>query len=461
MTLSDMLSRVWHLLHEDPPDSGTPYMQLADLQNRTWHLLREDGPDTGYPIPTTGDFPQSVVTRDLNIAQAEFISESGVTYIGSPIMAAQTDVPVIPPQYNMALVYRVLGDYWLRKQDEAQAKSYMERYASFLARASTGQGNFTATTITRDLNIALAQFLSETGFSPDLTDRMDTFPVLPVLDHPVPLGLVSLHQIDYTPAGQQLYTINGLSMSEWNRDIGGVLPPIFGYPLTYREPYAGYVRLYPQPGQGNAVGNGAGTIILSGAPTIGDLTHIVVTNGSQTVTTANYATTATDTTTTIAVQLMTKLNQSSAVTGVGAFLSPSSTISNQVNITSLVAPGTSITYEVVTTSTTMSATPYAPANLLPNGDAITFYYSTTGVILVNLGDVPNIPPAFHMNLVYRVLGDYWLRKKDPEQAKEYMARYEIGVAKAKAYTFDSKRSTQPTIAGEDSDGYSDFVAGGF
>jgi len=348
-------------------------MSLYDMQCRLLMLLREDGPDTGYAMPFTGDFTASVITRDLNIA--------------------------------------------------------------------------------------MAQFLSETGFAPDLCDRMDTFPVFPVMDYPVPLGLVGLYQIDYTPAGQMTYTLNGLSMSEWTRDIGGVQPPVFGQPLTYREPFAGYVRLYPQPGQGNALGPGIGIITLGGAPSIGDQTYIVASNGTQTVTTATYTTTATDTTTTIAVQLMTKLNQSSAVQGVGSFLQPSSTISNHLNLTAITPPGTSITYEVVTNSATMTATPSTPTNLFPNGDTITFYYSSLGVLLVNNGDVPNIPPPFCMVLVYRVLADYWARKQDFQQSDMYMKRYENGVAKAKAYTFDSKRSTQPTVAGEDTAGYSDYPVG--
>jgi hypothetical protein len=320
-------------------------------------------------------------------------------------------------------------------------------------------GDFSTSTLATMLNIAMAQFLSETGFAPDLTDRMDTFPVFSVLDYPVPLGLVALHQIDYTPAGQSLYTVNGLSMSEWNRDIGGVLPPVFGQPLTYREPYAGYVRLYPQPGPGNAVGPGIGIITLGGSPSIDDDTYIVVTNGAQTVTTATYETTATDTTSTIAVQLMTLLNQSAAVTGVGAFLQPSSTLSNTLNLTAITPPGTSITYKVVTNSTTMTASPSTPTNFAPNGDVITFYYSTTGVLLINPGDVPNVPPAFCQGIVDKVLSYIWLRKQDFAQADQYAKRSALAVTKAKAYTFDSKRSTQPTVAGEDTAGYADFPAG--
>ena len=61
-----------------------------------------------------------------------------------------------------------------------------------------------------------------------------------------------------------------------------------------------------------------------------------------------------------------------------------------------------------------------------------------------------------MALVYRVLGDVWMRKQDFKQADAYMKRFEMAVAKGKAYTFDSNRATQPTLAGADTAGYSDF-----
>src|SRR5271155_3435872 len=59
-----------------PPGAAPGSMSLTDMQNRTWHLLREDGPDTGYPAPVTGDFTITVVTRDLNIALAQWISQT-------------------------------------------------------------------------------------------------------------------------------------------------------------------------------------------------------------------------------------------------------------------------------------------------------------------------------------------------------------------------------------------------
>lgn len=225
-------------------------MSLTDMQNRTWHLLREDGPDTGFAAQTTGDFVKSVVTRDLNIA--------------------------------------------------------------------------------------LGQFISETGIAPALSDRIDTFPVLPVLDHPLPPALVALARVEYTPAGSYTYKLEVLPMEEFDSVTGGILPPTMGQPRYCRVPFAGYIRLQPQPSQGNAV-----------------------------------------------------------------------------------------------------------------GDTITFYYTSLGTVLVNGGDSPGIPPQFHMAPVYRVLSDYWERKADPGQSDRYMKKYLAMVARAKAYVFDSQRSTQPTIAGDD------------
>src|SRR5215469_10703284 len=62
-----------------PPGSPAGVMNLTTMCNRTWHLLRENGPDNGYPPPTINtDYPQSVVIRDLNIALAQYISETGL-----------------------------------------------------------------------------------------------------------------------------------------------------------------------------------------------------------------------------------------------------------------------------------------------------------------------------------------------------------------------------------------------
>ena len=167
-------------------------------------------------------------------------------------------------------------------------------------------------------------------------------------------------------------------------------------PLTYRTPYAGYVRLYPQPGPGNAVGPGIGVISLTGAPSIVD-EDVHHRHGRHT---NRYHADATRrrTTDTNYDDHRATANAAEPIRrrfpGNGAFLQPSSPISNNLNLTAITPPGTNITYEVVTTSTTMTATPkHADEPRRPTGDTITFYYSSLGVILVNPGDTPGLPPG--------------------------------------------------------------------
>lgn len=244
-----------------PPGAAPGAMSLTDLQNRTWHLLREDGPDTGYAAPTTGDFPIQVVTRDLNIAFADFISQ--------------------------------------------------------------------------------------TGIAPGLVERMDTFAVFAGEDCPVPPGLQSITQIEYNPAGGQTYYLQPKSLAEFVSATGGIIPPTIGQPRYFREPFAGYIRLQPAPGAGQAT-----------------------------------------------------------------------------------------------------------------ADTMTWYYTAVGNLLVNPGDTPAMPPQFHMALVYRVLADYWDRKQDATQADRYMKKFDLAVARGKAFTFDSNRASQPTTAGDDYDEPSWPMGGG-
>jgi hypothetical protein len=72
-----------------------------------------------------------------------------------------------------------------------------------------------------------------------------------------------------------------------------------------------------------------------------------------------------------------------------------------------------------------------------------------GGALSQPNDVPLFPPQFHMALVYRVLSDYWSRKQDDKWAKFYLDKFDKMVVRAKSFTFDMNRSTQPTIAGDD------------
>ncbi|GAC1496085.1 MAG: hypothetical protein NVS1B2_15780 [Vulcanimicrobiaceae bacterium] len=238
------------VLLDQRPGRSAGAMSLADLKNRVWHLLREDGPDTGFAAPTYGDF--------------------------------------------------------------------------------------NATVLARDLNIAIAQFISETGLAPGVSQRLLSQAVFAGLDYPLPLDYIALARVEYKPVNGQPYVLTPLSFTEFDQYSGGRAGAQTGQPYCYREPYAGFIRLSPQPGAGNAT-----------------------------------------------------------------------------------------------------------------ADLITFYYTSLGMLLVNDGDTPGIPPQFQMAIVYRVLADYWLRKADPMQAKAYEGKYDVMVAKGKSFTFDSNRSTEPTIAGNE------------
>ena len=346
-----------------PPPPGA--MSRTDMENRIWSLLREPGPDQGYPAPQSGDFPQAMVDRDLNIA--------------------------------------------------------------------------------------LGNFISETGLAPAISDHMRAFPVFAVLDYPLPPSLVSLARAEYTPAGLPTYVLQGLSFEDFDSMTGGMIMPTFGQPYFYRKPFDGYIRLQPQPSLGNQNGYGVGTMTFTGSPTVGDSITVKLVNGVVSVIVPPYYVSPTDNLGTIANNVANLINNSAAVTGPNQFLQPAETSQNQITLAAIQSPGTSITYQVLTDSTTMIVEPNNATNLAPNGDTITFYYSSLGSVLVAPGDTPGIPAQFQMALVYRCLMDYWAVKQDFNQAKLYEQRYNVFVMRAKAFVFDSDRATQPTIAGDDSE----------
>ena len=315
-------------------------------------------------------------------------------------------------------------------------------------------GDFTASTVQRDLNLALGQFISATGIALSLSERRVDLPVfvVPNGDYPVPADLVSLTQIEYTPAGQNLYELTGLDFSAWRDKFGLVQSPDTGQPYYYRRPYAGYVRLQPIPSLGNAVGPGIGQVGLGGTVLAGQRITITLSNGVTTVTTLPYTVQVTDTFATIAVALATAINVSAAVTGPTAFLAPPTPVQNVINLTAANPPGTSITYYgTISGAGTLTISPVQATNLSPNGDIISFYYTSLGTVMVNPGDTPGIPPQFHMAIVYRVLADYWKIKQDFSQSKDYASEFTAAVREAKGYDLDSDRATSPTIGYDDDD----------
>lgn len=321
-------------------------------------------------------------------------------------------------------------------------------------------GDFPVQVVGRDLNIGLAQFISQTGIAPAICERMDILPVFPVLDQPVPPGLVGLTRIEYTPFGQQTYKLEGYGMQEFDNAIGDVLPNDTGKPRIFRAPFAGYCRFQPMPGPGNAVGPGIGTFTLTGVPSVGQQIFATLINGSNVVTTGSYSVISTDTLATVAQKLANLIAVSAACVGINAFLyPPAASGANQVNMTSLNSPGTQITYAATLTGSTMVVTPTTATAMSPTGDTVTWYYSSLGTLLVNNGDTPGIPPQFHMAPVYRVLMDYWARKSDMGQSKHYFDMFALEVKRGKDYIFDLNQATQDTLAG--GDGASAFPLAGF
>jgi hypothetical protein len=255
--------------------------------------------------------------------------------------------------------------------------------------------------------------------------------------------------VEYTQAGQQPYTMIGLSFSDWTLKFGTVQPTMpQGNPYYYRQPYAGYMRLLPTPTQGNYLGPGLGYITVSGSPTVGQTITATLRNpGFTAITTLPYTVLSSDTPSTIANELATNINASAACTGSTAFLQSPSVNQNVLSLSAITPPGTSITFYATITGVGATVAPTIATTLSPNGDIMTFYYTSSGTTLTFLGDTCGLPPHLHMAPVYRVLADYWLVKENPAMAKAYLDRYDIMVKNGKSFTFDTNRSTQPTIAG--------------
>ena len=347
-----------------PPGNVAGQLSFYQQQCRVWHLLREPGPDNGYPIPLTGDFPQPVVQRDLNVM--------------------------------------------------------------------------------------LAQFISAAGLPPMVSDRMATVGILPVLDMPLPPDYQSLTLVEYTPSGQITYPLAGVALNEWNAFFAAQTEAA-GIPFVYREPWEGYIRLYPTPGIGNAYGPGIGTVTFSGTPIAGDTVSLIVTNvPNAPVIIPVYTVTASDAlngTPQVCQNVANLVANSNCCVGPNAFLQAPGVADNSFQMTAINPPGTNISYSAATTSTTMTVTPNGLAFFLQNGDTITFYYSSTGTVMTGPNDTPGIPVQFHMALVYGVLADYWLRKQDPDGlAAVFKKRFDEAVGQAKRLAGDSNRSTQPVVA---------------
>lgn len=317
----------------------------------------------------------------------------------------------------------------------------------------TINSDFPQQVVIRDLNIALAQYVSDTGLAPDIADRMASFPVFAVLDYPVPPDLLSVTKIEYNQVGGMTWTLIGKSMQEYDELTGfQVVQPETGPPQYFRQPFAGYVRLFPQPGPQQANGGppGSGTIYVNGLPAPGDTFTVSVTDGTNPVS-VSYGAISGDTAITVATALSALLNQSPAVTQGSAYLQQTQSNGNQIPLMGL--NSMAVFYSCSYTSAKATMQPTSTTQLEAIGDTMTWYYQSSCKVLVNPGDAPGIPILFHMAPVYRVLSDYWARKNDGPQSVQYMQKYDRMVKAGKQFTFDVNRATQIILDGDDPDDY--------
>lgn len=310
-------------------------------------------------------------------------------------------------------------------------------------------GDYNMAVVQRDLNIWTGRFIGETGLASQVSDRQVTVPVYATADQPVPPDMQSLYGIDYNPAGQQSFPLIGVNMKEWNAYCADITLSV-GQPSAFREQFAGYVRLFPTPGPGQEFGPGIGAILFGGIIHAGDTAMVTLTNPPNApVIVPTYVVKAGDTLATVAQNVAQLINNSNAVVGNSAFLQQCATADNQIQLTAINAPGTQIMYlTTLSAGAMLTVTPHGTATLAPNGDTLTFYYSSTGSMLIYPGDTTEIPPQLQMAPVYGVLSDYWTRKNDPAgNADRYYAKYEKSVEIARRLGWDANRAAPQTFAG--------------
>ena len=126
-------------------------------------------------------------------------------------------------------------------------------------------GTFNNTLMTLMLNNAIKVFLARTGQAPELSDRIFSAPITAGLDYALPSDLTSLARIEYSigGAGPPRF-LRGLDFTAFdNETSGGLAVTSTGYPFFYREPFAGKIRLWPQPAAGNVKAGDKITIYYS------------------------------------------------------------------------------------------------------------------------------------------------------------------------------------------------------
>lgn len=106
---------------------------------------------------------------------------------------------------------------------------------------------FTQPLITDILNEGVAVFIEEAGYAPTLLDKLATLPIVAGADYALPADLVSLQRVEYRAgaAGAPML-IPVMDFDHFDLYSGGDNAAT-GAPQIARAPFAGSMRLWPQP----------------------------------------------------------------------------------------------------------------------------------------------------------------------------------------------------------------------
>lgn len=323
--------------------------------------------------------------------------------------------------------------------------------------------DFSYAGILSDLNYGQQIFMGDTGLTGRLIEKMVSLPVVAGLDYTMPTDMAALTRMEYFSGSLSSgpVVLREKSFDEFDYATGGgySLSDV-GFPKYYRTLFGSganvTTRFWPQPGYGNA-GLASNTLQIAGTPTTGNTLTATFHNGTTAVVVGPYTVLPTDNLASITAAVLALINASPAVATGSPFLTASTTLnSTGINIVALNSGtgGNALTFSAATTGAAgqLSVTPTSLTNLSGGGiaDQLKIYYTSLGLQMTAGTDYPGLPPQFHVALAYWVLGDYWLRKDDANEADRYQARYQKLVARAMAYPLDSDRASVPGFWDEES-----------
>jgi hypothetical protein len=132
--------------------------------------------------------------------------------------------------------------------------SLLEPGANFGGAPQIPQGaTYSQAVITKAINDGIKAYIAMSGFPPTITERVYQFTITAGLDYVLPADLVALRRVEYDAGNTgNPIPLARLSFDQFDVQTGdNASLQAAGTPLTYREPFAGSIRLNPQPNAAN------------------------------------------------------------------------------------------------------------------------------------------------------------------------------------------------------------------